>query len=81
MGGLALTVAVRWPPWLPASCGTWMARSVRMTVAQRWQRWSAARAMVRPDQGDTCLVGKSPQAARQLSELSSEDAQGGSLAS
>jgi hypothetical protein len=36
MGGLVLTVAVRWPPWLPASYGTWVARAVRATVAKRY---------------------------------------------
>ena len=31
MGGLPLTVAVRWPPRLPASFGRWVAWAVQKT--------------------------------------------------
>jgi hypothetical protein len=51
-----------------ASCwnGTEMARTVRTTLAHIWQRWHQLGRWARPVQGDTSLVGKSPQVARQL---------------
>jgi hypothetical protein len=62
---VVLSVVVRWGPVVTAVNGTLVARLARMT----WHTLAPSvhrDHRVRPVLGDYCLVGKPPQAARQL---------------
>jgi hypothetical protein len=64
-GLLEVTVTVRWIPLVTAACGTWVARPARTTFLERGGNGSQHGQGVRPDLGNHCIVGKSPEGSRQ----------------
>ena len=55
---VAVTVVVRWGPWLTVRCGTQVARPARTRSAQRGRVGLQLRQLARPVLGDASLVGK-----------------------
>jgi hypothetical protein len=56
--------------------GTLVAQPARTTPRHTWQRRHQLARWVRPIQGDTSLVGRPPEAARQICQMSLYNARG-----